>query len=305
MNMMNRSIAAACLLALSACDGTTTPSADAGPRADGGDASVMVDRGPRTMAIDGDPNGLWWEASEQTLYIADDNGNRILRWTDAAGFSLVANLPAPSAQGAGLGQLVRTSDGTLVVTRFGYGTAGDIAFVTPAGDAHVVPSLDPQRRRIGLTIAPDGRLFDSYFVRVASGTAVGAVAQLDLAGTETDVVMALQKPVGVLALADHLFISDQTLGQILQAPLSAPGSFTVLATLTGPDLLAPGPNGSVFTGGASGTVSRIDSAGQVSVLVSGLLSARGVAYDADHARVFVAEHDPNNVANTIRILPAD
>lgn len=144
-------------------------------------------------------------------------------------------------EGAGLGQLVVTSNGTIVVTRFGNGTAGDVAYVTPAGDAQVVPGLDPERRRIGLTITDDGGLFDAWFVRLASGDRAGAVGELSLGGTETERITGLKKPIGVLAVGANLFVSDQDLGQILKAPLSDPAPYTVHAAVESPDLSTSSP----------------------------------------------------------------
>jgi hypothetical protein len=86
------------------------------------DSATVVDRGPTTITIDGDPNGLWW--ADGQLTIADDDNNRLLQWTDAAGIGLVGDLPAAAAQGAGLGQVIVLEDGTRVVSRFGYGTTG-------------------------------------------------------------------------------------------------------------------------------------------------------------------------------------
>src|SRR5262245_29239259 len=83
-------------------------------------------RGPKVLPVDGDPNGLWWDEPQQRLLVADDDGNRILEWTDARGFALVKQLPASSAKAPGLGQLVRTADGTIFVTRFGHGTNGGV-----------------------------------------------------------------------------------------------------------------------------------------------------------------------------------
>ena len=288
------------LLALVGCSTSGDSPSDAGTGA--------VDRGPRILAIDGDPNGLWWDDSTQTLYVADDNGNRILRWTDASGFALVKDLPAASPSGAGLGQVVRTGDGTLVVTRFGYGTTGDVVSVPASGDAQIVPSLDPQRRRIGLTLAADGRLFDSWFVRLSTGARVGSVGQLSLTGTEPEAITGLQKPVGVLAVGSDLFVSDQDLGQILRAPLSNPASYTVFATVAQPDLLAAGPDGSIFTGSAGGSLYRISASGVAAVFETGFQQVRGVAYDPTNHRVFVADHDADEtdgVSHVVHILPVD
>ena len=303
--MMRRWTGALALFAL-ACGGPSPAVEDGGHRHDAAqhDAGPPVERGPAVLAIEGDANGLFWDTSSGSLLVADDDGNRIVRWRDEGGFSLVSELPAGTDEGAGLGQLVRTSDGAIVVTRFGCGTRGDVAVVPPEGAPYVVPGLDPMRRRIGLTLAPDGRLFDSWFVRVASGDRVGAVGALSLDGTETEAITGLQKPVGVLAMGDSLYVTDQDLGEVLRAPLTDLSSFVVHAEIDQPDLLAAGPGGSLFTGGLGGVVYQVGADGAVAIVGTGFSAVRGVAYDAQNRRLFVAEHDADE-EHAIHILPID
>lgn len=316
-------LALAAALALGACSGETSAAADdisedstdVAPQDGGGsdtataevdDSGPVVDRGPTTIPIEGDPNGLWWDDASQTLYLADDNGNRILRWTDAEGLGLVADLPSPSPDGAGLGQLVRLADGSLVVTRFGFGTTGDVAVVTPSGATSVVPNLDPQRRRIGLGVSSEGQLYTSWFVRLESGDRAGAVGALNLAGTEVELIQGLSKPVGVLVVGDTLFVTEQDLGQVLRAPIASPQDYTVFATVEAPDLLAAGPSGSLLLGSAGGSFYRVDADGIPSVLATGFQQVRGVAYDPTNDRVFIADHDPDEsdgVSHVLRIEP--
>src|SRR5262249_15190103 len=99
------------------------------------------------IAIDGDPNGLWWDAASGALLIADDDHGRILRWRDGEDVAVVATLPA--RDGAGLGQLVIDGTGAIIIARFGHGTAGEVLRVAADGTAQVVPGLDAERRRIG------------------------------------------------------------------------------------------------------------------------------------------------------------
>lgn len=284
--------------------GASGGAAEAGGGGLGG--AAPVDRGPTVLDVDGDPNGLYWDAGQSALLVADDNGNRVLKWSDADGFDLVAELPTPSGEGAGLGQLVRTDDGTIVVTRFGFGTDGDVAFVEPNGTTGVVPNISTERRRIGLSIGGDGTLYDGYFVRLANGDRLGSVAMLSLAGTEQEVMTGLSKPVGVLVIGDALFVSDQDLGQILTAPLATPEPYGVVADVDGPDLLAAGPDGSLFTGSTGGELYQVSASGEASVLQGGFQQIRGVAYDPDHERLFVADHDgdeTDGITHRIHILP--
>jgi hypothetical protein len=288
------------VLQLAGCNGDA-PAANTG-------ATSSVLRGPEVLEIEGDANGLWWNDEEQALYIADDNGNRILKWTDEDGASLVANLPSATPEGAGLGQLVLTENGDVVVTRFGFGTTGDVATISAEGDVEIVPDLDVERRRIGLTVTEDGILFDSWFVRLATGDRVGAIGELSLSGTETEVITGLQKPVGVLAMGDELFVSDQDLGQLLKAPLSEPSDYVVLATVESPDLLAAGPNGTLFTGSAGGSLYQISAEGEASVFESGFRQVRGIAYDPTNERVFIADHDPDEtdgISHVLHVFPVD
>jgi len=267
-----------------------------------------VDRGPTRIDVDGDPNGLWWEASSHTLFLADDNNNRVLSWDDEVGFAAAAELPAAPDEGPGLGQIVRTADGTFVVTRFGGGFAGDVVTTTAGGTGEIVPDLDPERRRIGLTIADDGTLYDSWFVKMGEER-VGSVGRLSLSGEEVEVIPGLVKPVGVLAIGDSLYVSDQDLGQLLRAPIADPAAYEVVATnLDTPDLIAAGPEGSVLTGSAAGELLRIDSAGAVTVVASGFQQVRGVAYDPEAGRAFIADHDADESDGTthaLQIVPID
>jgi hypothetical protein len=267
----------------------------------------VIERGPKTIAVDGDPNGLWWDAESATLYMADDENNRVLRYRDGEGISLVANLPAAPADGPGLGDIVRMADGTLVVTRFGGGTAGDVVYVKPDGTSAIVPNLPRERRRIGITVTQDGQLLDGYFVR-NNNVNVGSVARLGLEGTEQEVVGALVKPVGVLAVEDTLYISDQIAGKVYRSPLSNPSQLVAFATLNSPDLLTLGPNNLLLTGSRDGTVLSIRQDGTVSVIASGFQQPHGLAYDAKNKRLFIADHDgtpADGTNHTLRIIPLE
>jgi hypothetical protein len=285
-------------LALSvACGENALPVADA----------IRLERGPLALDLAGAPNGLFWDDSAQRLYVTDDDGNRILAWTDERGLSSFEQLPPAASEGAGLGQLVRARDGSLVVTRFGYGTQGDVVVLSAGGAPRIVPGLDVTRRRIGLARATDGTLYDAWFVQGPSGERAGAVAQLSLDGSETELITGLRTPVGVLAVADQLFVSDRELGQIWSAPRADPAAHAVFASLEQPRLLAAGPAGSIFVGSSSGDVYRIDADGSASTFQTGLREVRGVAYDAGERRLFIAERDPSgdDPRHALHISPVD
>lgn len=260
---------------------------------------------PITLAIDGDPNGIFWDTREHMLLLADDDGNRILSWTESAGISVLVEL---QGEAAGLGQLVRLPDRSIVAARFGHGTGGDVIVVPPGAAARAVTGLDPARRRIGLAVASDGSLYGAWFTKQAPDSRVGGVSELSLQGGERDLIGGLEKPIGVLVIGDDVYVSDQRRGQILVAPRSAPASPRVFATVPQPDLLAAGPDGSIVCGSASGSVFRVTSTGQVTALAAGFRQVRGVAYDPEGRRLFVVDHDPDasdGVVHRLHIVPID
>lgn len=327
MRLLRSSLCIAACALLVACGTSASDSgaADTGtPQGDtagsdgtaGGDASgdapdttaPSVDRGPSSRLIDGDPNGVWWDAASGTLYIADDNGNRLLRWTDA-GFQEAIPLPeVTDERGPGLGQVILTADGTLAVTRFGFGTLGDIVTVSPDGQAAVVPNLDPIRRRIGLSVAPDGAVYVAWFTGERDNR-VGGVSRVDLqAGGEQDVTApGLIKPVGVLATDQTLYIADQAEGRVVTVPLTG-GEPQTFATVPSADLLAITPSGALLTGGRQGEVYRVGAGGEVSTVQGGFQEVRGLAFDAANQRLFVVDHDPDEtdgIAHRLHILPLE
>lgn len=276
------------------------------PRAPGA-ANPPVTPTQQRLDFDGDPNGLYWDAANQTLLIADAAHGRIVRWTDAGGFVPFVALPGSEGEAADIGQLVLTPDGTLFVTRFGHGKTGGIVRVPPGGAPAPLGDLNPERQRIGLTINPDGRIFDTWFKRHGEGEREGGVSEVKPDEGEIDIIAGLAQPIGVLATKDKLFFSDQELGQVLVAPLVTPAARRVLAKLPEPDLLSAGPDDSLLVASKAGSVQRVDAAGTVSTLTTGLSSVRGVAYDAERRRFFAAEHagKGKDAKHALHIVPLD
>jgi sugar lactone lactonase YvrE len=271
---------------------------------------MAVARGPISIPLHFEPDGLWWDPATHKLYIANDGGNQIVTWDDSGQLAVFALLPLVNS-GGGLGQLVKLSDGTFLVTRFGGGINGGIVYVKTDGTTGLISGLDPKRRRVGLTVASDGTIYDTYFGPGATpGSHVGAVASVTMAGVETDVVTGLQKPVGVLALAGQLYISDQDQGIVFTQAAGTPGTGTQFALAAGCDLVAAGPNGALFAGGKPGVVYRINSDMSVTEPASGDRAIRGVAYDPDGKRLFFAEPDGTFVPDAgeqaaLHIIPID
>ena len=283
----------------------------------GGGSDNAVDRGPTTLNISAKLNGLYWDKSASKLYLTDDASNSIQVWDGNKTFTAVATLPTAPASGATLGQLTKTSSGTMYTTRFGFGTDGAIVAIPGSGVSYNLKGLDPLRRRIGITTAPDGALIDGWFIKGATGS----VSQLTLssdgaAATEKELVSGLGKPVGVAAVGDTLYVSDQNSGNVLSYSLSqvrkTPATVNngkVLATFTtldGIDLMTAASDGTLYFGGSGGRLFQINTKGETKVLASGWPKIIGVAFDETHRRLFAAVSAANaNSSASIRIVPVD
>lgn len=255
-----------------------------------------VDAGPpktnASLPFAGDPSGLFWDGTTSTLFIADDANNRVATYRDADGFATYAALPAG---GTGLGQLIRLADGTVIVTRLGTGANGDVVAVTADRKSAPIAGLDPARLRTGLTVAPDGRLFDAY-----TNAGGGSVAELSLSGTEIEIVSGLQKPNGLLAAGETLAIADTGQGKLLKTKLAALGPLTPGGDLPNIGPLCAGPSG--ILAGAGDSVKSLDATGTPTTIATGFAQVRGVAYDPKYRRVFVANH-VGATGNTLEIRP--
>lgn len=307
----------ACVVAFAACDDdTTSPATQDLSMTEGADMTVpdMAVRRTADLPLGFQPEGLWWDSKSQALYIANDKGPQIVKWDETsstAPFQVFAKLPDIDPKFGSLGQVIRIEDGSWLTTRFGFGAAGAV-LKTDADGQHTaeVAGLNPAHERVGLTEDSTGAVYTSWFtgsIPVANGT-VSKVA-LDGSG-ETDLVTGLGKPVGVLALGDQLYVSDQMNGVIVETPLASPGTATTFASLPDPDELAAGPNGSIFAVSKAGSVWQIASDGTTSMLKDGYKALRGMAYDADHKRLFFSEPDsgsPDGGAGMpmLHVIPID
>lgn len=307
----------ACVAGLAACDDdTTTPTGTmdlAAPAADmtasAGDLGVLRSADVPLMF---QPAGLWWDSATNSLYLANDGGQQIVRYReDLRSFVVATNLPQIAPTAGGLGQLVKAKDDTWLVTRFGFGTAGAILHVDKNNETTSVPGLASNRRRIGLTQASDGSVYTTWFL---AGNSSGTVSKVALDGSgESDIVNGIGTPVGVLAVGDQLYVSDQANGVILKVPQATTtdgGTAMTFATVPGADALAAGPSGVIFAVSKTGDVWSIDGSGTATKLHSGYKALRGVAYDPDHKRLFVAEPDkgsPDGGAGMpmLHVLPID
>lgn len=259
---------------------------------------------------DGAPEATYWDAQHSLLYIVDNKANQVWTWRESSpDLSAVAKLPSPDGSdlpsNVTLGQAAMLGDGTFVVSRFGQpgGGFGGIGYIAPGEhEAQLVPNLDEGRRRLGLAVADDGTLYGSYFTGGMGGL-TGFLTTVDLDNGETVVADGFGKIVGLAVQDGRLFVSDQSNGHIVDAPLDAlpehAEDWHELAKFTVPDQICVGPNGSLFSGqfqGAQGSddplaVRRIEADGGVTNFKADpdVSKPSGVSYDARGHRLFVAD----------------
>ena len=250
----------------------------------------------RAIELPGDANGALWDGA--TLFVTDNTHGQIVRWTDAGGFTpFGAAVPGKTA----FGGLVRIGD-DIVTTSFGFGKDGTVLVV--GANPRAVAKLDPARRRIGIARAPDGILYDVYFI-AGNGKHAGGLAKLDLDTGETDLAADLAKPVGVAATADTIYVSDQDDNTIVAFERTTLAR-RVVAHVPGVDLLTLLPDGDLVTGGKTGAVYRVrPSTGAVTTIASDFTQVRGTAYDAAGKRLFVVEHSVATAAHHVHVVPLD
>ncbi|MDD2816942.1 MAG: hypothetical protein PHP00_14620 [Thiotrichaceae bacterium] len=286
------------------------------------DVSGNTTREALHIAVAGTPNGLWWDANTQVLYISDDANNLLMRWTDSKGFIDALNLPTVDPKVGGLGQVVVLNDQQIFVTRFGYGTAGTVLQASAVGSSQAIQGIDPKLRRIGLTADSQGQLYDCGFVKNSDNTRTSTVNLLSIVANSTpltaqelEVISGTGKLVGCVIGGSTMYLSDQDNNQILSVPLSqlvtrqSLQNLNVFAKINQPDLLAAADDGSLFTGGTGGIVYRITATGQVSEFSKGYRSVRGVAYDAANKRLFVIDRNTDTsagaAAHLLHVLPVN
>ncbi len=302
----------------------------------GGGGGAFVERGPKTLVVNADPNGIYYDAGEARLYITDDNTNALLNWDGEAttSFSKFADLPpllpAATATQVSIGELTRSIDKTFYTTRFGFGNAGTIMTVSPTKVATNLTGLDPVRRRIAMTFTANGELIDNWFTAPPTpnaSSANGNVSLVTITGTtaaEKQLVTGLSKGVGTVAIGRTLYVADQGTNKILSFPLDAviaaprvAASGTTVATFDptdGLDLMTAGADGALYVGSRAGKLYRVATDGTKTVLLDanttadpGRLQVRGSSIDTANKRIFVAIHstDVTKAPNSVRILPLD
>ena len=267
---------------------------------------------PFVIDVQAEPNGLYYHATQESLYIADDDNNRILVRTDDGMLGVFAEIPNPSGDpGAdGLGDLDFAADGSLYVPRFGFGMPGlgAIFRVTPAGQPEQIMGVNADWRRVGLDYDDErGLLYVATFSKDAEGVFTGWVATVDpVAGVETKIVEGMSKPVGIAVVGDSLFVGDQNLRQLFRVDLTAaqPALELVSDEFESLDLMEATPDGNLLvlsydTANSVGRVYRVTPQGAITTVAEGAWEPRGIAFDGV-SRIFVSARD----SQTIVVVPA-
>ncbi len=163
----------------------------------------------------GSPDAIYWDDAKQILYIADDENNQVWTYTDTNGLQKLATVPDNAAlDDAGhtkLNGVTELSDGTLVVTRFGYGNGGAIYTLSPDGGAATVPNVPATRKRIAVTVDPaTGAIYSDSFSGGGGTTPSGEIETVNLATGTTAYATGFGKTVGLLVNGDVVLVSPST-----------------------------------------------------------------------------------------------
>ena len=254
---------------------------------------------PQKTAVDALPNGIAVRPADGAVFITDDRTSSVLASTGGA-FTPYASIPVEAGQGKSLSQLTFARSGTLLVERFGFGTASAIFEITGSGTASALVGPNPARRRLGLVELAPGQLLSTWFVKTGNNPPQGGLSLVtyDVAthtATERDLLTGLGKPVGVAVSGGSVVVSDQANDNIVKASLgellSSAGMVTptVVARIDNPDLMAVDAQGQLYTKCNKTGLCEIAPDGTVSVLANNFQDARGVAIDATHHVLYAVD----------------
>lgn len=268
-------------------------------------ATAAVVRGPeeeveryRRIALGAvDPNGIAWDPSRHLLYVADDDAPRVVLLSNG----IVVGDRGLGEVGPGAGGLVQLGDGSLAVVRYGREDDGGVVRLLSDEAVRPIEGLDGARHRLGA--ASWGELYVAWYTG-APDAWTGGVARVDAYGSgETDVIVGLGKAAGVAVIDDLLVVADQNHDSLVACRLPECEERALLAVVPTPDLMTATET-EVLVSSQDGNVYAVTRTGQVRIVASELGGEpRGLAWDADGERIFVAVHDPSDRAHAIAIVP--
>jgi len=257
---------------------------------------------PYEIEITADPNGLYYHAGRETLYVVDDDNNRILSIGDDGSRGIFAEIPNPSGDPGndGLGDIDCDDGDWFYVPRFGFGETGlgAVFKISPEGAEEAIEGVDTQWRRIGLDY-DDGQdiLYVATFNKDTTGIYAGWISVVDPgAGTEEQIITGFQKPVGVLKVGDVLLVTEQKEDAIYKVNLSAdpPVREMFIDDLLHPDIMEHAGEDAVYVaafdeGSGTGYVYRVTLDGSRELVGTGEWEPRGIAFDG-LSRIFISSH---------------
>ncbi|WP_454827542.1 hypothetical protein [Paraburkholderia xenovorans] len=264
----------------------------------GGDEVTVV---PQKIAVGASPNGIAVRAADGAVFITDDQTSSVLSSPDGRTFAHYASVPVVAGQSNSLSQLSFADASTLMIERFGFGTASAVFSITGADTIAALSGPDPARRRLGLISIGSNRLLSTWFIKNGSNPPQGGLSLITYDPTahtaaERDLLSGLGKPVGIAVSGDALYVSDQANNDIVKASLSAllGGSQAVVPSgtfvqINSPDLMAVDANGTLYTKCNATGLCRIAPDGTISVLANDFQDARGVAVDAPRGRLYAID----------------
>jgi DNA-binding beta-propeller fold protein YncE len=266
---------------------------------------------PQRIAVEAQPNGIAVRPGDGAIFITDDTTNSVLTATDNHHpFTRFAALPAvPGQDRNSLSQLVFADPRALLVAQFGFGTSGALVEIaaretnpdTKAGQVTTFTGPDPVRRRLGLAVLGPGQVLSTWFVKQGNAPQYGGLSLISYdastgRATEQTWMTGLVKPVGVAVANGNVYVSDEANNRILKARIDAlrtapqpASSATVVAQIDGPDLLAAGRDGTLYTKCSEHGFCRIAADGTVTQLANDFNDARGVALDETRHVVYVVD----------------
>jgi DNA-binding beta-propeller fold protein YncE len=281
-----------------------------------GCSSAQIVSAPQRITLDARTNGIAIRPADGTIFITDDKTNSVLSSADGKAFKPFAAIPVVADQGNALSQVSIADGGSLLVGRFGFGTAGAVFDIGASGSVSPLSGTDPMRRRLGLAAIGTEKILSTWFVKNGNSPATGGLSLITYdvsthAASEHNLLTGLAKPLGIAVQGDTVFISDQADNMILKTSLSGlinhaqPGGLnTKVIKINGPDLLTIDSNGTLYTKCNSTAVCRINPDESVAVIANDFEDARGVAIDPAHHVLYVIDRPKSaDSASTLRVIP--
>ncbi|MFM0391629.1 hypothetical protein [Paraburkholderia phytofirmans] len=256
---------------------------------------------PQKNAVNASPNGIAVRAADGAVFITDDQTNSVLSSPDGRSFAHYASVPVVAGQSNSLSQLSFADASTLMIERFGFGTASAVFSITGVNAIAALSGPDPARRRLGLISIGSNRLLSTWFVKIGSNPLQGGLSLITYdpaahTAVERDLLNGLGKPVGIAVSGDSVYVSDQANNDIVKASLSAllGGSQPVAPSgvfvqINSPDLMAVDASGKLYTKCNATGLCRIAPDGTISVLANDFQDARGVAVDTPRSKLYAID----------------